>query len=128
MSKFIKLLDNLSNNTNWLEKYIIINNISGDAPTVYKNKLSDIFGIATSFCGFVEVFVGEHRIDFHDLSYSGIYLCEYGKIKATQEHFNISNSINIQILAEDGNSQPTISITAIRNTVLKILVRMYRSN
>ena len=95
---------------------------------MYKNKLSDIFGIATSFCGFVEVFVGEHRIDFHDLSYSGIYLCAYEKIKASQEHFNTSNSINIQILAEDGNSQPTISITAIRNTVLKILVRMYRSN
>ena len=113
----------MKENFKYIKKYYF--KIENTDNTKYDfNELLNTFnsGIST-FSGFLEIYAGEHKIDFHSQSY-GKYSCEYIKISEIVKYGSMPL---IEIISE--GSQPRIKIKSSRsNGILSIYILVYRSN
>lgn len=135
---FNQLIQTAQNNIYDIQKkklqkagFVISYQITSDK-TAYISKLKDICTnyVNSSFCGYINIYAGEHRIDYHSLTLAE-YLCEYGH-QPTRIRYNQlygAESPTVELTVESGYSAPTIKVTPSRNpTYLQILVEVIPSN
>lgn len=113
----------MKQNFKYIKKYYFKIENTDNTKFDFNQLLNTFNGGITNFCGFLEIYAGEHEIDFHSLSYRK-YSCNYVSIG---EIFKYGTIPLIEVVSE--GSQPRIKIKSSRsNAALSIYILVYRSH
>ena len=120
-------MDNLSKNLSWREYYFQGIKVNPEETYLFDKSLSEITGASSSnFCGFVEIYVGEHESLSHNIQCLKFYHC-YASSPVKYDEFGMKSGM-IEIEKDKSTSQPRIKVKRIANAgYLKVLVRVYTS-
>lgn len=117
----------MSINLNWKEYYFSGIKVNQEEAYLFDKTISEITGSSSSnFCGFIEVYVGEHEMLSHNIQCLKFYHC-YSSTPVKYDEFGMRAGM-IEIEKDQSTSQPRIKVKRIANAgYLKVLVRVYTS-